>query len=294
MEISDQQLLEIIKNTPLVSIDLVVRDKEERILLGLRKNEPAKDTWFVLGGRIRKDETLDKAFERITENELGVKYSRDQARFIGVFENLYETNYLGIDGVGTHFVVLTYEIKLPEIPEILPASQHKEYRWFSKEDKDKAGKNGAIHPYVLPYFEIDILTDAQYEILNARRDSFNNLVWETPVLSLTAQAFLFTIALNPDVSVTARYLSAILALITAIASIQVLAKHRFMEREHARMLESYETNQRLIRINKRSTFYPVKLFERISSVKIWYAILSVFALCALIIIINNLLNLALF
>ena len=44
----------IIENTPLISIDLVVKNHENKILLGKRINKPAYNSWFVPGGRIYK------------------------------------------------------------------------------------------------------------------------------------------------------------------------------------------------------------------------------------------------
>ena len=49
----------IIENTPLISIDLVVKNHENKILLGKRINKPAYNSWFVPGGRIYKDEKID-------------------------------------------------------------------------------------------------------------------------------------------------------------------------------------------------------------------------------------------
>jgi hypothetical protein len=48
----------IVRNAPLVSIDLIIRDPEHRVLLGRRVNEPAKGHYFVPGGAIRKNETI--------------------------------------------------------------------------------------------------------------------------------------------------------------------------------------------------------------------------------------------
>ena len=67
--------LQVVRHAPLVSIDLILRDAQGRVLLGLRENEPARGLWFVPGGVIRKDETLDAAFSRIARNELGVPWS---------------------------------------------------------------------------------------------------------------------------------------------------------------------------------------------------------------------------
>jgi len=49
----------------LVSIDLIIRNARDEVLLGLRSNEPAKGFYFVPGGMIRKGERLGEAFASI-------------------------------------------------------------------------------------------------------------------------------------------------------------------------------------------------------------------------------------
>ena len=71
MKITDKYLLEIIKATPLVSIDLVIRNPTGKVLLGKRINRPAKGYWFVPGGRIIKNETIGHALKRIFKAEVG-------------------------------------------------------------------------------------------------------------------------------------------------------------------------------------------------------------------------------
>jgi len=63
----------VIASTPLIAIDLIVVNERKEILLGKRLNQPAKNYWFVPGGRILKNETLDNAFKRLTLTELGKK-----------------------------------------------------------------------------------------------------------------------------------------------------------------------------------------------------------------------------
>lgn len=69
----------IIEHTPLVSIDLVVICQNEKILLGQRLSRPAKGDWFVLLGRILKNESLSSAFKRLTLNEIGTLYQIEDA-----------------------------------------------------------------------------------------------------------------------------------------------------------------------------------------------------------------------
>ena len=77
---------------PLVSVDLIVRDEADRMLVGERSNRPAQGSWFVPGGCVRKDERLADAYRRITEAELGRALERADSRFLGVFEHFYEDN----------------------------------------------------------------------------------------------------------------------------------------------------------------------------------------------------------
>lgn len=150
VQLSERDFLEVIERAPLVSIDLVIQDDAGRVLLGRRTHEPAKNTWFVPGGRIRKNETLDAAFLRITTTELGKAIALSQAAPIGVYTHLYKTNFAKVDGIDTHYVVLAYTLSRAELPEQLPAEQHSGYCWISA---GEAFRDSEVHPYVLPYFQ---------------------------------------------------------------------------------------------------------------------------------------------
>ena len=79
-----------------------------------------------------------------------------------------------------------------------------------------------------------------YQVVAARRAQWDNLLWQVPVLSLTAQAFLFTISLAPDTSRIARGIAALLSIVMSILSITLMARHRQAELTDAHWLEDYE------------------------------------------------------
>lgn len=144
MYLTDTVFRTVIDNTPLVSVDLIVK-KEGKILLGRRVNKPAQNYWFTLGGRVLKNETIKDAITRISEMEMGVTVG-NEVKFIGVFEHLYdEGNY---DNSSTHYVNLAYEIEVVDL-ENLPKEQHREYRWFSVEELMISNE---VHKYVKDYF----------------------------------------------------------------------------------------------------------------------------------------------
>lgn len=81
---------------------------------------------------------------------------------------------------------------------------------------------------------------AAYAAVAARRAQWDSLVWQVPTLSLTAQAFLLTIALSQGNDAWARIISAILSLTITVMSIMLMARHRQAEIHDAHWLERVE------------------------------------------------------
>lgn len=124
------QFMQVVASTPLVSIDLIVKNEHGQVLLGMRNNEPAAGFWFVPGGCIRKNETLAEAFARISEAELGVRLNRADYPFYGAYEHFYDTNAGRLPGFGTHYVVLAHEVVVESNTLKLPQQdQHADWRW---------------------------------------------------------------------------------------------------------------------------------------------------------------------
>ncbi|UAX03696.1 GDP-mannose mannosyl hydrolase [Proteus terrae] len=131
--LDEQAFKLVVASTPLVSIDLIIRNSKGQILLGLRTNRPAQGFWFVPGGRICKDETFERAFQRLTKVELGEEYSLKQAQFLGTYQHFYKDNF-SEDHFSTHYVVLGYELELDIELSSLPDEQHNHYQWWEVEN----------------------------------------------------------------------------------------------------------------------------------------------------------------
>lgn len=143
--LDDQAFKAVIRSTPLISIDLLVK-KDNKILLGKRINKPAQGFLFSVGGRIYKNETIDSAMMRIAKNELNIELKL-LPRFIGVFEHFYDDSIY--QDVSTHYVNLAYEIEIQETCN-LPTEQHNEFQWLSI---DELLKSNQVHNYVKDYFQ---------------------------------------------------------------------------------------------------------------------------------------------
>ena len=130
--LNDNDFKELIKNAPLISIDLILKNKNREVLLGFRKNSPAKNKWFVPGGRIQKGEFRQEAFKRITTDELNQEIDIKDATFLKVTEHHYSDNTYEIEGFGTHYVVLIYTIVFFTFLPTLIISYYHNTHIFSK------------------------------------------------------------------------------------------------------------------------------------------------------------------
>jgi colanic acid biosynthesis protein WcaH len=138
----------VIEHTPLISIDMIIRNSYAEVLLGRRINAPARGFWFTPGGRIYKNETMAEAFARIIHDETGLTHTIADATFIGAFEHFYDDSSMS-PNITTHYVVLAYEIAADINLADLPHSQHGEYRWISEQD---LMSDDTVHPHVKWYF----------------------------------------------------------------------------------------------------------------------------------------------
>ena len=146
--LNKDEFAQVVRNTPLVSIDLIIRDPDQQVLVGLRTNAPAKGKWFVPGGVVRKYERLADAFARIVKTEIGRDASIDDAKFVGVYEHLYDDNVFGEEWFGTHYVVLAHQLNLDHQPPIMSDRQHSGFRWSATE----LISSPDVHPNTRAYF----------------------------------------------------------------------------------------------------------------------------------------------
>ena len=124
----------VVRLAPLVAIDLIIRNGDGEVLLGLRNNEPAKGFYFVPGGMILKNERLGEAFARLVKNETNLSAALEDARLLGAYQHFYANNRFGEAGYGTHYVVLGYELKLADTAGLKSDAQHSELRWWSESE----------------------------------------------------------------------------------------------------------------------------------------------------------------
>ena len=140
--------LKVIENTPIVSIDLIIFNHKGEVLLGKRSNEPGKNTFFVPGARLRKNEETKNAIERIADEELGIFLNKNAFNLLGAFNHLYSNNFAN-DSFSTHYICFAYSVVLKHQFTINPDDQHAEFCWM---DPIELTKNPMVHSNVKNYF----------------------------------------------------------------------------------------------------------------------------------------------
>jgi len=71
MSLSEDVYYNVIKKTTLTAIDLILL-YDNMVLVGMRKNKPAQNYWYVPGCRTRKGETQTNGIARVASSELGL------------------------------------------------------------------------------------------------------------------------------------------------------------------------------------------------------------------------------
>lgn len=124
-------------------------------------------------------------------------------------------------------------------------------------------------------------------------------MWQTPTLGLTAQAFLFTVSLDPAVAPTSRALAAGLGAVVALLSLQLMIKHQFHLMLDRAKLNDLEKDLRLEGVGLRrwgydeSGNYSCELpgapkstrVSRLRSAMLWKWGLSIFAVADITVLI---------
>lgn len=123
--VTDDEWETIVSNVPIVSVDLVVLTPNG-VVLGRRVNEPAKNRWFVPGGRVEKGEHLEDAVHRVAREELGAQVEIEKR--LGVYEHLYETADVSGAG-GKHYVPVGFVV-MTDKTRFDTGDQHADIRTF--------------------------------------------------------------------------------------------------------------------------------------------------------------------
>jgi colanic acid biosynthesis protein WcaH len=152
MKLPIDRFRNVVRDSVLVSLDLLIVNDKAEVLVGRRQNPPAKDWLFVPGGRVYKEERLTDALQRISVSETGVDLSQAGGSLYGVYDHLYTDNGLGEDGISTHYAVIACLFEnCPSIHS--PGDAQHEY--FQLMSIPELLSHPRVHAYTRNYFVAD-------------------------------------------------------------------------------------------------------------------------------------------
>jgi colanic acid biosynthesis protein WcaH len=141
---------QIVKDSVLIAIDLILINEENKVLLGKRNNSPAKGFYFVPGGRVFKSENLDQALERISLQETGIRVSKNEVKLKGIYNHYYDKdNFWEDQGFSTYYIVIALEAKITRQHKLEPDSQNAEFVFQTIKE---ILKSNFIHQFTKDYF----------------------------------------------------------------------------------------------------------------------------------------------
>ena len=103
----EELFLYISRVTPLVNIDLLIKDENGRTLLAWRDDQFTGNGWHVPGGIVRFKERLETRVKKVIEKEIGADVSYDMTP-IAMNELIYAPR-----ATRSHFISFLYKCSLP-------------------------------------------------------------------------------------------------------------------------------------------------------------------------------------
>jgi len=124
--IPEEEYQKIIKTMPIFCADFLIF-AEKKYLLIKRKEEPIKDVYWVVGGRLRFKETMAELAERVMMREIGQSFPE--------FKMIGYSNYIFPDvpdARATHTPTLLHIVPVKKMFEPKIDNTHTDYIWSDK------------------------------------------------------------------------------------------------------------------------------------------------------------------
>ncbi|MBI2573104.1 NUDIX domain-containing protein [Candidatus Woesearchaeota archaeon] len=130
---------QILEHMPIPAVDFVLVHNN-KVLLALRKDEPAKGQWWIPGGRVQKNETLETAVKRKALQEVGIEV--EIVRKINCYEVFFDTAPFPDVKTGVHYLSVCFLVKPKDKNVVISLDKTQEkHKWVNKIENN-------LHEYV--------------------------------------------------------------------------------------------------------------------------------------------------
>jgi ADP-ribose pyrophosphatase YjhB (NUDIX family) len=151
--LTDDEYRRVREIVPIVCVDVLPwRDGAAGREIGLitRAGDRGRPALSLVGGRVRRDETLEDAVRRHVTETLGTAVSYDpldMSRPMGVFEYFPDRARGPFVDPSKHAVAMTYTARLSGEPQ--PAGEARSFEWFAAADPPPTDRFGFGHGEVV-------------------------------------------------------------------------------------------------------------------------------------------------
>lgn len=143
MSIPQELYAQFLSQMPIFCVDAVVVHNG-KVLLAYRNNKPAQHLWWVPGGRVLKDETLEQAILRKMKEELGVMVKIEKR--LGTYETMFPDAPFREISCGVHTNNVAFLVTLANENDVINLdNQSSDYQWVDHLDEQS-------HPYLKALF----------------------------------------------------------------------------------------------------------------------------------------------
>lgn len=146
--LSPEKYLAVISMTHVVTVDLLIKNRDGKIMLCKHKNAPVKGFYFVPGGTIYKDETVKEGAYRMLLWEFGINI---KLRSRCVSEHIYDTNFCDARDskgniISTRYICFAFDA---DLDENIFEEQHSDILWLTPEE---ILTREDVHEYIKLYY----------------------------------------------------------------------------------------------------------------------------------------------
>lgn len=128
---------QLLDQTVIPCVDIVARYNNQFLLIK-RTNPPAKDQWWLPGGRIFKGETMQQAAERKLKEETNL--TGKVIKMLGPYETIFPDAPFDIK-TGVHSINVVFLMDVDNITQLTHDKDHAAHKFFSTIEK-------SWHPYL--------------------------------------------------------------------------------------------------------------------------------------------------
>lgn len=118
----------IVSCVPITCVDILIQNQRQEYLLVKRNDEPLRDQFWVVGGRLAIDESMTAACQRKCLGEVGLQIPEEDFCFVGVYDDSFESNAFQAH-ILYRTISMVYRTSVPDDVTVILDQNHSEYIW---------------------------------------------------------------------------------------------------------------------------------------------------------------------